>query len=84
MTLAVYILCTLTSLWCCWLLFRGYRRSKVRLLFWSTWCFVGLSLNNLLLVIDRLTPDQDLSTVRALPALLGMLLLLWGMIRATG
>jgi hypothetical protein len=77
----VYILCALTSLICAVLLLRGYRQSGSRLLFWSGLCFVGLTLNNLLLVADlQVFPDADLSGVRSLPALAGLLLLLYGMI----
>jgi len=51
------------------------------LLFWSALCFAGLSLNNFLLVIDRLVlPAADLSTWRLTAALLAPLLLLYGLI----
>ena len=72
-------LCAVTSLACATLLLRGYLRTRVRLLWWSGLCFVGLFLNNALLVLDaRIT--QDLSTTRTLPALVGVVLLLYGMI----
>ena len=75
----IYALCALTSLACAVLLLRGYMRSRVRLLWWSGLCFVGLFLNNGLLVLDgRLS--QDLSAVRSFPALAGIALLLYGMI----
>lgn len=78
---AVYLLCTFTSALCAMLLQRGYRQKKVRLLFWSAWCFWGLALNNLMLYVDIvLMPDTDLSSWRLLPALGGMLLLLYGLI----
>jgi hypothetical protein len=44
----VYILCALTSLACAVLLVRGYRRTPSRLLLLSSFCFVGLALNNAL------------------------------------
>jgi hypothetical protein len=76
-----YILCTLTSIGCAVLLLRGYKQSKSRLLFWSSLCFVGLALNNILLIIDvRVLPDVDLSNIRSLPALAGLLLLIFGLI----
>lgn len=76
-----YILCAFTSLACAVLLLRGYKQSRSRLLFWSGLCFVGLALNNILLIVDlRLLPDVDLSLVRSLPALAGLLLLLFGFI----
>ena len=81
LSLAVHLLCALTSLACAVLLLRGWRRSRVRLLLWSGLCFVGLALNNVLLVIDvHVAPDRDLSLVRTLPALAGVALLLWGFI----
>jgi hypothetical protein len=60
---AVYFLCAATSIACAWLLFRGYRASKTRLLFWSSLCFVGLAMNNVLLVVDLvLLPSVDVSS----------------------
>ena len=51
------------------------------LLFWAGLCFVGLSLNNVMLFVDKvLVTDVDLSTWRALPALVGMLLLVYGLV----
>lgn len=76
---AVFVLCALTSLGCAVLLARGYRRSRARLLFWSAWCFSGLFLNNLLLIVDlRLLPGVDLAMWRSIPALAGVALLLYG------
>ncbi|HXT12994.1 MAG TPA: DUF5985 family protein [Candidatus Angelobacter sp.] len=76
-----YILCTLTSILCAALLLRGYKQSGLRLLFWSGLCFVGLALNNILLIVDvRVLPNVDLSGVRSLPALAGLLLLIFGLI----
>lgn len=78
---AVYILCALTSALCAGLLYRGYRQSGARLLLWSACCFLGLTVNNGLLYIDLiLLPDVDLSVWRLLPAVIGMLLLLFGLI----
>jgi hypothetical protein len=77
----VYILCAATSSLCAGLLLRGYRRSGARLLFWSALCFIGLALNNILLIVDvRVVPDIDLSTWRMLPAVAGAALLLYGLI----
>jgi hypothetical protein len=84
MAFLVYVLCAATSLACAILLLRGYRRTHVRLLFWSGLCFVGLFLNNALLIVDvRVVPWQDLSVVRTLPALLGVTALLYGLIWET-
>jgi hypothetical protein len=81
LALLVYVLCALTSLACAVLLLRGYRRSRQRLLLWSGLCFGGLALNNVLLVVDlRVVPGTDLSLVRTLPALAGVVLLIYGFI----
>jgi hypothetical protein len=71
----------LTSGACTVLLFRGYRRKRVRLLMWSTICFAGLTLNNVFLFCDLVVfPDIDFRPVRLLAALAGMLVLLYGFI----
>ena len=81
MSLLVYSLCAVTSILCAVLLLRSYRHSHVRLLLWSGLCFVGLALNSVLLVIDMgLLPEVDLFVVRSLPALAGLMLLLYGLI----
>lgn len=77
----VYILCALTSFLCAVLLWRGYRVSGARLLLWSAWCFIGLTLNNVLLVVDMtMLPEVDLSLIRTLPALVGIALLIYGLV----
>lgn len=81
MIAAVFIACALTSVLCVVLLIRGYMASRSRLLLWSSLGFVGLALNNIVLVIDRLVvPDVDLSLLRAIPALAGVSILLLGCI----
>lgn len=78
---AVYIGCALASLACAVLLLRGYRRSKARLLLWSCLCFSCLTVNNILLVADKIVfAEIDLSLWRSGSALVGLLLLLYGMI----
>lgn len=77
----IYALCFLTALLCAALLLRSYLRNRHRLLFWSGLCFVGLSINNLLLVMDRIAfPHVDLSMWRLFAALLATCLLLFGLI----
>ena len=81
MAAIIYTLCTVTSLTCAALLFRGFQRSRQRLLLWSGLCFAGLTVNNLLLVLDRLVfTEMDLSTPRLAAAFAGVLLLLVGLI----
>ena len=75
------LLAVLTSLGCMVLLFRAYSATAVRLLFWSALCFVFLSLNNILLFIDLVTPpDLDFRPYRLGAALLGVLFLLYGFV----
>jgi hypothetical protein len=79
--LTIYSLCTLTSLACAWLLLGSYRRTGHRLLFWSGTSFVAMTVNNLLLMLDKVVlPDVDLLPVRLVSALVAMLLLLYGLI----
>lgn len=80
----VYVLCALTSAVCAWLLLRTYAANRVRLLLWSGLCFVGFTLNNLLLVLDLAVIDEvDLSGARAGSALASVSLLLFGLIWET-
>ena len=77
----VYLLCAATSMLCAVLLVRGYHRSRSRLLLWSSLAFVGLAGNNALLVIDQLVvKGVDLSTVRLVPAVLGVGCLVYGLV----
>lgn len=81
MAQAIYSLCALTALLGAWLLLRAYARTRFRLLLWSGLCFVGLTANNVLLVLDRLVfPNVDLSLARLLLALGSVLLLVVGML----
>ena len=77
----VYALCALTSTLCALLLARAYKRSRARLLLFCSLCFVGLALNNVGLVLDRvLFPDADLSLLRTVPATVGLLLLVGALV----
>jgi hypothetical protein len=79
MGFVVYTLCAITCLACAVLLLRGFARSRARLLLWSGLCFVGLFVNNALLVVgDRLA--YDLTLVRTYPALVGIALLVYGLV----
>ncbi|HEX9986196.1 MAG TPA: DUF5985 family protein [Thermoanaerobaculia bacterium] len=80
----VYILCAATSTLCAILLLRGYRQSKAHLLLWSAVCFIGLALNNVLLVVDLRTGDAvDLSIWRIIPAVIGAGALLYALVWET-
>jgi hypothetical protein len=81
MAAGVYILCALTSTFCAALLLRAYRLHHARLLFWSSLCFIGLALNNILLFVDLIVvPQIDLQPVRNVAALLGVGVMLFGLI----
>jgi len=78
----VYVLCFLTSLVCTLLLFRGYRKSKTKLLLWTGLCFGGMAINNAVLFCDRvlLPPEVDMFWPRIIPILIGVLCLLYGLV----
>lgn len=78
----IYALCALTSMLCTWFLLRGYRRNGYRLLFWSGLCFAGMTINNLLLILDRVVfpTAVNLITWRLAAALVALLPLLYGLI----
>lgn len=77
----IYGLCALLCLGIAFLLWRNYLKSRSRVLYWSAWCFTGLTLNNLLLIADELVfPAIDLSMARQVTALVSLSLLLFGLI----
>lgn len=77
----VFLLCAATSLACAVLLLRGYLRNRVPLLLWSSLCFVGLAVNNVLLVVDLiLVPGRDLLLFRNLSGFLSLTLLVFGLV----
>jgi hypothetical protein len=77
----VYILCAVTCLVCAILLFRGYARTGVRLLFWSGLCFIGLMLDNVMVYVDLvIVPDVSLAVWRKIPGLIAISLLLYGLV----
>lgn len=79
---SVYILCALTAIACSVLLLRGYLAGRSRLLFWSSLCFAGLALNNILLFIDLviIPTGYDLSLVRNALALVAVMILVFGLV----
>jgi Family of unknown function (DUF5985) len=81
MAAVIYFLCALAALVCAYMTLRSYRRTRYRLLLWSGLCFTGMTVNNLLLVIDRLfLLDRDLTTLRLASALVALLPLLYGLV----
>jgi hypothetical protein len=81
MSVAVYILCALTSFGCAVMLLRSYLENRARLLLWSSLCFFGLTINNILLFVDLvIVPNTDLTLWRHAATLCGLALLLYGLI----
>lgn len=78
----IYTLCALTSLACLVLLWRSYLVTGSRLLFWSALCFLFATVNNVLLVLDKIVfPVQvDLSLWRLSASLAAVALLLFGLV----
>lgn len=78
---AVYVLCLATSTVCAVLLLRAYLRSRARLLLWTALSFTFLSINNLFLVADMvLFKETNLWTLRQIPAVAAIAILLYGFI----
>jgi hypothetical protein len=82
MAVITYGLCALVALLCAWLLLAAWRRHGLRLLLWSGLCFAGFTLNNVLLVLDKVIypGDFDLTVWRTGVALLSVMVLLYGLV----
>lgn len=77
----VYFLCALLSVTCAVMLLRGYRVHGTMLLFWSSLCFGGLALNNILTFLDLVVISaMDLSVARSVIALVSMGVLIFGLL----
>lgn len=81
MALSVNVLGVLTAALCAFLLLRAYSNSRKRLLLWSGLCFLGLTLSNVILIVDtQIGPAIDLYSFRLGIAALSMLLLIYGLV----
>jgi len=80
--LILYLMAVLTCIACTVMLARGYLRTRVRLLLWSTLCFVGLSFSNILLFFDVVVfpTEVDLRLWRVCATAVGLVFLLYGFI----
>lgn len=78
----IYVLSALTSATVCWMLLLNYRRTGVRFLLWSSICFACFVVNNVILFFDMIVlPDNvDLSVIRTIPVVFGLMILLYGFI----
>ena len=77
----IYILCALTCVVASVLLWRGYRRSRQRLLYWSSLCFAIMAVSNGLLILDLvLLPDVNLLPWRSATTQAALFVLIFGLI----
>jgi hypothetical protein len=77
----IYGLCAAVALLCAVLLLAAWRRQGHRLLLWSGLCFAGLTINNVLLVLDKMVfLEVDLSPYRHATAVTSIVILLYGLI----
>ena len=75
----LYLLCFAVSATCAFMLLRGWKSSRVRLLLWSGIGFTGIAINNLLLVIGE-NAGYDWSSWRGTPTLVGLIVMIWGLV----
>lgn len=81
MAALIYALCAGAALFCAILLLRGFARTRTRLLLWSAVCFLGLTVNNVLVIVDLVVlPDVSLFLLRNVTALVAVSCLLVGLI----
>lgn len=84
MATAVYILSALISIACVVLLVRSFAATRSSLLLWAAVCFTGLALNNVILLVEKvILTDVEFSTWRGIPALAGLLALMFGLLWET-
>lgn len=77
----MYLMCGATSLLCAVLLTATYRRNRTRFLLFSSICFSGLAISNMLLCIDLiLFPQLNLLPFRQCLSLAAYFSLLWGFV----
>ena len=87
MTIAdgIYSLCAATSLLAAGMLLRHYRTRRWRVLLWSCVAFVGLAINNVLVLLDLgVLPAVDLSVIRSFTAAVSLAILVYGLIWEAG
>lgn len=81
MAAALYIITILVTLSCAVLLLRAYARVRRGLLLWSGLCFVGLTIDSVLVLVDlTMFPSLDLFTWRLASVAASVSLLVFGMI----
>jgi hypothetical protein len=81
MAILAYLLSFGTALACAVLLTRAHRNGRTPLLFWSAFCFWGLSVSNGLAIMDVfVVPNTDMYWMRLGTALASVIVLLYGMV----
>ena len=81
MAASIYLLGTLITFLCAFMLLRGYLRGRMRLLLWSAICFAGLTIANALVYVDLvIVPQTDLYVWRLGTAALAMVVLVFGLV----
>jgi Family of unknown function (DUF5985) len=81
MATGVYLLCALTSALCAVLLLREYRRSRARLLLWSSISFFGFAISNALALADFVIfPQVEMWQIRPAVTTLAVSALLYGLV----
>lgn len=77
----IYTLCALTAAICSGALLGSWRRTGHRMLLWSGLCFIALTINNALLIIDTVVLlEDDLGMARLWTAFAAVCLLLYGLL----
>ncbi len=79
LAITLFAVSSLTAILCSVLLVRGYVRNGVRLLFWAGICFAALAVEGAVLIINELVA-ADLTVVRLLVPLIGLMALLYGLL----
>jgi len=74
-----YLLCAVVSGASAFLLLRGYRRSRSRMVLWTGVAFVFLTVSNILLVFDLLN-TMDLARARPILISTGLAFLIYGLV----
>jgi hypothetical protein len=81
LSIALYVVTILTTLLCSVLLLRAWLHVRNRFLLWSGLCFVGLTIDNILVLADMVVfPSIDLYTYRLASTAVSISLLLFGLI----
>ena len=78
--LALCALAVGTCAACMVLLFRRYAHSRRRLLLWCGWCFLFLTLNNVLLFLDLIVLEMDLRPWRHAMAVPALAIMIFGLL----